>query len=117
VFPVADIGYNPYTTVLAASGAQLKSDPERAQSVVAAAREGWRAYLNDPVATNAKMHELNPSMDAAAFAEVAEAQKSFIETGQLGTMTAERWTTLIGQLAELGDIPQVIPAQDCFRNP
>ena len=31
-------------------------------------------------------------------------------------MTAERWTTLIGQLAELGDIPQAIPAQDCFRS-
>jgi hypothetical protein len=62
------------------------------------------------------MHDLNPSMDAAAFAEVAEAQKSFIEAGQLGGMTSERWTTLIGQLAELGDIPQAIPAQDCFRN-
>jgi hypothetical protein len=24
--------------------------------------------------------------------------------------------TLIGQLAELGDIPQAMPAQDCFRN-
>jgi hypothetical protein len=31
-------------------------------------------------------------------------------------MTSERWTTLISQLAELGDIPQTIPAQDCFRN-
>ena len=31
-------------------------------------------------------------------------------------MTADRWTTLIGQLAELGDIPQVFAAQDCFRN-
>lgn len=116
VFPVADIGYNPYTTVLATSGAQLKSDPERARSLVAAVREGWRAYLNNPTPTNGKMHDLNPSMDAAAFAEVAEAQKSFIEAGQLGGMTSERWTTLIGQLAELGDIPQAIPAQDCFRN-
>jgi NitT/TauT family transport system substrate-binding protein len=116
VFPVADIGYNPYTTVLATSGAQLKSDPDRAKTMVAAVRDGWRAYLNDPAPTNTKMHDLNPSMDAAAFAEVAEAQKSYIETAQLGAMTAERWTTLIGQLAELGDIPQAMPAQDCFRN-
>jgi len=113
---VADIGYNPYTTVLATSGAQLKSDPDRAKSMVAAVREGWRAYLNDPGPTNAKMHDLNPSMEAAAFAEVAEAQKPYIEAGELGSMTAERWTTLIGQLAELGDIPQAMPAQDCFRN-
>jgi len=115
VFPVADIGYNPYTTVLATSGEQLKSDPKRATAMVAAIREGWRAYLKDPESTNAKMHDLNPSMDAAAFAEVAEAQKSFIETAQLGAMTAERWTTLIGQLKDLGDIPQAMPAQDCFR--
>jgi len=115
VFPVADIGYNPYTTVLATSGAQLKSDPKRAAAVVAAVREGWRAYLDDPKSTNAKMHDLNPSMDASVFAEVAEAQKPFIETAQLGAMTTERWTTLIGQLKELGDIPRAMPAQDCFR--
>ena len=120
VFPVADIGYNPYTTVLATSGALLKSNPDRATSVttamVAAVREGWRAYLNDPAPTNAKMHDLNPSMEAAAFAEVAEAQKPYIEKAELGAMTAERWTTLIGQLAELRDIPQAMPPQDCFRN-
>jgi len=120
VFPVADIGYNPYTTVLATSGAQLKSDPDRAKAMVAAVREGWGAYLNDPGPTNARMHDLNPSMDAAMFAEVAEAQKPYIETHQertsLGSMTAERWMTLIGQLADLGDIPQAMPAQDCFRN-
>ena len=116
VFPVADIGYNPYTTVLATSGAQLTRDPKRAAAMVAAVREGWRAYLNDPASTNAKMHDLNPSMDAAAFAEVAAAQKAFIETAELGSMAAERWTTLIGQLAELGDIPQKIAAEDCFRS-
>ena len=76
VFPVADLGYNPYTTVLATSGAQLKSDPDRAKSMVAAVREGWRAYLDDPQPTNERMHALNPSMDAAAFAEVADAQKA-----------------------------------------
>jgi hypothetical protein len=47
---------------------------------------------------------------------VAEAQKPYIETGELGAMTADRWMTLIGQLAELGDIPRVMPAQDCYRN-
>jgi NitT/TauT family transport system substrate-binding protein len=84
--------------------------------MVSAVREGWRAYLDDPKPTNAQMHDLNPSMDAAAFAEVADAQKPYIETAQLGSMTAERWMTLIGQLAELGDIRQAMPAQDCFRN-
>jgi NitT/TauT family transport system substrate-binding protein len=116
VFPVADIGYNPYTTVLATGGTQLRSNPVRSAAMVAAVREGWSAYLKDPVPTNAKMHDLNPSMDTASFAEVAEAQKPYIETGELGAMTADRWMTLIGQLAELGDIPQAMPALDCFRN-
>ncbi len=62
------------------------------------------------------MHDLNPGMDLATFAEVSDAQKPFIDTGTgLGTMTTERWDTLISQLKELGDIPQTIPAQECFR--
>ena len=121
VFPVADIGYNPYTTVLATSGSQLRADVGRAKDMVAAVREGWRAYLDDPAQTNARMHELNPSMDAATFAEVAAAQKPYIEAldagaAGLGSMRAERWATLISQLAELGDIAKTMPPEECFRN-
>jgi NitT/TauT family transport system substrate-binding protein len=111
---VSDIGYNPYTTVLATSGKML--DREEVAPVVAAVRAGWRAYLNDAKPTNEHMHELNPGMDSATFAEVSDAQKPFIETDAgLGTMTAQRWETLIGQLKDLGDIPTAIQAQDCFR--
>ena len=121
VFPVADIGYNPYTTVLATSGAIVRDKPALVESMVAAVREGWRAYLDNPKPTNDRMHALNPSMDQAAFVEIAEAQKEFIETEEikdkpLGSMTQERWEKLIGQLAGLGDIAQPIPAADCFRN-
>ena len=120
VFPVSDIGYNPYTTVLSCSGEMLKSKPEVARAMVAGVREGWRTYLDDPKATNERMRQLNPSMDADTFAEVAEAQKPFIETAetgrdQLGRMTAERWDTLARQLKDLGDIPQALPAAECFR--
>ena len=121
VFPVADIGYNPYTTVLATSGAMLRDKAGDVEKMVAAAREGWRAYVDNPKPTNDKMHALNPSMDEASFAEIAEAQKAFIETEEikdkpLGSMTAERWEKLIGQLAGLGDIERPMPAADCFRS-
>jgi len=121
VFPVSDAGYNPYTTVLAASGELLRGDPERARAMVAAVREGWRAYLDDPSPINERMRQLNPSMDKAMFAEVSEAQKGFIETENtshagLGTMTAQRWETLVKQLYELGDIQQPFPAEQCFRS-
>jgi NitT/TauT family transport system substrate-binding protein len=116
VFPVGDSGYNPYTTVLAASGAMLTRDAAKVQAMVDAVREGWRVYLDSPAATNEKMHQLNPSMDTATFAEVAETQKPYIETAQgLGVMTAARWDTLIGQLKELGDISKPVAAAECFR--
>jgi NitT/TauT family transport system substrate-binding protein len=113
VFPVSDIGYNPYTTVLATSGKLI----DQAAQMVAAVREGWRSYLDDSKPTNDRMHALNPGMDLATFTEVADAQKPFIETNAgLGTMTAQRWEDLIAQLKDVGNIPQIIPAQDCFRS-
>ncbi len=115
VFPVSDIGYNPYTTVLAASGEMLRKNPELAKNMVAAVREGWRSYLDNAAPTNAKMQALNSTMELTSFAEIAEAQKPLIEADPPGTMTKERWDTLVAQLKELGDIPRTIPAEHCFR--
>jgi NitT/TauT family transport system substrate-binding protein len=118
VFPVSDIGYDPYTNVLATSEETLRKNPAMVKSMVEAVRQGWRAYLDDPKATNEKMHQMNPSMDADTFAEVAEAQKPFIEDPSksgLGSMTNARWDTLVGQLKELGYIPAAMPAEECFR--
>ena len=109
VFPVTDIGYNPYTTVMAVSGDFLRKNPDTAKNMVAAVREGWRAYLDNAAPTNGKMHALNPSMEIASYAEIAEAQKPLIESTPLGKMTKERWATLAAQLQELGDIPQAPP--------
>jgi NitT/TauT family transport system substrate-binding protein len=120
VFPVAEIGYNPYTTVLATSGDFLRKDLERAQAMVAAVREGWRRYVDNAEPVNQRMNKMNPSMPLDVFAEVAEAQKSLIETDEtrrngLGSMTNERWQTLIAQLRDLGDIPKSLSADECFR--
>ena len=120
VFPVSDAGYNPYTTVLTTSGESLRKDPDRAKAMVAAVREGWRSYLDDPKPTNQRMNQLNPSMAPEVFAEVADAQKLFIETDEtrrngLGSMTKERWEKLIAQLKEIGDIQNAPAAEDCFR--
>lgn len=116
VFPVSEIGYNPYTTVMAMSGDALRKNPDTAKSMVAAVREGWRAYLDNAAPTNEKMHALNPSMDLASYTEIAEAQKPLIESNPLGKMTKERWATLAAQLQELGDIPQAPPADQCFQD-
>lgn len=120
VFPVSDAGYNPYTTVLATSGDFLRKDPDRTKAMVAAVREGWRSYLDDPKPTNQRMNQLNPSMAPEVFTEVADTQKPFIETEEtrrsgLGSMTKDRWETLIAQLKELGDIQKAPAADDCYR--
>jgi hypothetical protein len=64
------------------------------------------------------MGPLNREMDADAFARAAEAQRSLIEvrSGELGSMTAERWSQLAGQLKELGLIQQAQPAERYFAS-
>ena len=94
-FPVSDSGYDPYSTVLATSDEMLRKNPDAVKSMVAAVRDGWRAYLDDPKATNEKMHQMNPSMEAGTFAEVAESAGNLLsETAAgangLGTMTKSR---------------------------
>lgn len=120
VFPISDIGFNPYTDVMATSGALLRSKPEMVKSMVAAVREGLRIYLDDPKPTNLRMQQLNPTMGLDLFTETAEAQKPLIETEEtrrngLGAMTRKRWETLIMQLKDLGDIEKAPAAEDCFR--
>ena len=121
VFPISDIGFNPYTDVMATSGVLLRSKPDMVKSMVAAAREGLRTYLNNPHPTNLRMQQLNPTMPLDLFAETAEVQKPLIETDAtrsngLGVMTKERWETLIMQLKNLGDIENAPAAEDCFRS-
>jgi NitT/TauT family transport system substrate-binding protein len=116
VFPVSDIGYNPYTTVLATSGEYLRKNPELAQKMVNAVREGWRAYLDNAGPVNAKMHALNPTMEMDSYNEIAAAQKPLIEANPLGKMTKERWETLVSQLKELGDIAKAPGAGECYRD-
>jgi NitT/TauT family transport system substrate-binding protein len=84
--------------------------------MVAAVREGWTAYLENPAPVNTKMHALNPSMDPATYAEIAEAQKVLIGPSPLGKMTTQRWDALAAQLKELGDIPQVMPEGQYFAD-
>jgi NitT/TauT family transport system substrate-binding protein len=121
VFPISDIGFNPYTDVMATSGELLRSKPEMVKPMVAAVREGLRIYLDDPKPTNVHMEQLNPTMPLDLFTETSEVQKPLIETEEtrrngLGVMTKERWETLIKQLRDLGDIEKAPTAEECFRS-
>jgi NitT/TauT family transport system substrate-binding protein len=118
-FLIADAGYNPYTTVVIAKGDYVRKNPQIVASLVAACREGWQAYLDDPGPTNAVMGKLNRDMDAETFAAGAKAQEPLVRTrqtkaGGLGTMTKERWAALGQQLVEAGVITEAPPAESCF---
>lgn len=121
VFLVADEGFNPYSALVVTRREMWKEQPERVRSFVAAVREGWRAYLDNPAPANAVMGKLNTTLDAETFAAAAQAQKPLIETEEtrargLGSMTRERWETLGRQLVELGLIEKA-PAVDEFLLP
>ncbi len=118
VFLVADSGYNPYTAVVITHGETLRTDAARAARFVAALRVGWQSYLADPGPANTLMAPLNPEMDAEAFRLAAEAQQPLIEVpgGAVGSMRAERWAELAGQLKELGLVKEALPADAYFAN-
>jgi NitT/TauT family transport system substrate-binding protein len=119
VFLVAASGYDPYTAVVITHGQLLREEPATVEALVAALREGWRDYLEDPGPANALMSPLNAEMDDEAFCLAAEAQQPLIETGDapLGSMRAERWTELGEQLQQLGLLETPEPAERYFVNP
>src|SRR5260370_12076828 len=77
-FAISEIGYNPYTTVLAVSGESLRKNPDAAKAMVAAGREGWRSYLDEPKTVNQQMNQVNATIDLEKFAGVAGVPKTFI---------------------------------------
>jgi NitT/TauT family transport system substrate-binding protein len=119
VFLIAESGFNPYAAVVVTTGKRVREDRERVAAFVAAMREGWRGYLDDPSAANALMGKLNQEMDAETFELGAEAQKPLIEdafTKQngIGAMSLERWTTLATQVRELGLVDEDPQPAACF---
>ncbi len=119
-FLIADSGYNPYTGVVITSGQIARDNPKLVQAMVESLKQGWRTYLDDPKPANAVMGQLNKQMDAETFAAAAEAQKSLVEDDHtkeagLGSMTKERWQTLVDQLAKLKVVDKAPKAEECFQ--
>ncbi|HEX5442437.1 MAG TPA: ABC transporter substrate-binding protein [Pirellulales bacterium] len=118
---VAELGFNPYTSLLITSDQYLADHPQVVQAMVTASRRGWRHYLEHPDETNEHIHGLNPEMTLAALEYGVNALRPLVldpvakEEG-IGHMTRERWQTLAEQLAELGiaepiDVSRVFTTQ------
>ncbi len=102
---VADIGFNPYASVLVASEQTIAAHPPLVAAVVRASVEGWERYLADPEATNRRIHALNPEMSLKILAYGAEASAPLVidpvarEKG-IGSMTPNRWRELHEQMSD-----------------
>lgn len=119
VFLIADSGFDPYAAVVIARGDRARERRAEVEALVAALREGWRAYLDDPAPANAEMGALNREMDAETFRLGAAAQAPLIENEftrehGLGAMSLERWTKLGAQLRELELIDRPAKPEEAF---
>ncbi|UYL08155.1 ABC transporter substrate-binding protein [Bdellovibrio sp. SKB1291214] len=116
-FLIADEGFNPYVVVVAAREEMVKKNPELVSKMIEATRAGWENYLKDPTRANKGMAKMNRALDFETFQKAAQIQKPLIEVkGQvLGSMTAERWETLVKQMKELKQIKSTPAAKDLFR--
>jgi NitT/TauT family transport system substrate-binding protein len=114
---LSELGFNTYTSVLMTRAELLTSDAALVRSVVAASVKGWEHYLRDPGPTNEFIHRLNPEMSLAVLEYgVTDIARLCRPAGvTLGTMTAERWETLVRQMEESESLrPGAVRADQAF---
>jgi NitT/TauT family transport system substrate-binding protein len=117
---ISDSGYEPYRVVFT-STTLLHEHPDLVAKFVRASLRGWRDYLTDPTVANAEISKLNPAMskDQMQFSTQTLKDDHFI-TGpdpsgaQLGHFTAERWSTMYGQLVDLKVITNPIDPKSAY---
>jgi NitT/TauT family transport system substrate-binding protein len=121
VLMLADLGFNPYTSLLLTTEKVISEQPEVVRKLTEASRRGWAKYLEAPEETNRRIHELNPEMDLDVLAFGAEAIKPLVlddaaQQKGIGTMTLERWQTLLDQLVESKQIKAgAVDVKQAFR--
>lgn len=118
---LSDIGFDPYSSVLVTSGKTARERPDLVRRVVAAAIEGWRRYLTDPAATNARLLEVNPEgltpqmLDGGVAILRGLCLPEGMPPEELCTMTAERWDRLLEQMTALDpSLVGKVKAADCY---
>ncbi len=113
---LADLGFNPYTSVLFTNETFLREYPDVAERFVRASIKGWKKYLAEPEETNREINRLNPEMGLDILAFGVEVLRPLTEGAPMGNMTTERWQQLLGQLEEIEMIrPGTVQVLDAFK--
>jgi NitT/TauT family transport system substrate-binding protein len=118
---LAELGFNPYTSLLFTTEATVEKNPELARRMVRATVKGWRHYLRDPSAANAAIQKLNPAMDKELLAFGAKELRPLVlgdlAEESIGRMTLDRWQTLVDQLVSCDQMKaDAVKASDVFTN-
>jgi len=109
VFLLAELGYPPYSEVLAVTRDTLAKRADVLQRFVRASAEGWKSYLADPAPGNALIKRENPQMSDELLAYghrkiVEHAIVAGADTAGSGllTMTDMRWRQTVDFLRGAG---------------
>ncbi|EGV20233.1 ABC transporter substrate-binding protein [Thiocapsa marina] len=113
VFLLADEDYPSYGTLILASDARIRSDPQQVRAFVAASIAGWKDYLTgDPTPGNTLIKADNPEMtDAVLRHAIAEMNRHRLatagdaETAGIGVMTKVRWQAFFETMSSDGLYP------------
>jgi NitT/TauT family transport system substrate-binding protein len=119
---LADLGFNPYTSILFTREKNLREDRALVEAMIRASLQGWKKYLSAPSATNLRIQTLNPAMDLDALeygsrtiAPLAESSDTRLHG--FGVMTHERWQTLIDQMVACKQLAAgAVKASEAFRS-
>jgi len=109
VFLLAELGYPPYSEVLAVTRNTLATRVDALKRFVRASAEGWKSYLANPAPGNALIKRENPQMADELLAyghrkmvDYAIVTGTDTATGGLLTMTDARWRQTIDFLRAAG---------------
>jgi NitT/TauT family transport system substrate-binding protein len=116
-FLVADLGFNPYSSLLVTHERTLSERADIAEKLVRAARKGWNSYCDSPAGTNRLIHSLNSSLPLDVLDEGAALMVAMVRTetavqAGVGTMEPERWDLLSAQMTVLGLIDTGVARPD-----
>lgn len=117
----ADLGYNPYGNVVITTEAMIKDHPDVIKAYLKATTEGWDYYYEHADEVNKAINKYNTSYELDHLADAQGVAKDLIFGGDakehgVGYMSEERWTTLVQQMKESGQIDKDIEFQDLYTN-
>jgi len=98
---IADAGYNPYGNALFTTEERIESNPEEVRAVVAAIKQGWESYLQDPTAGDELILQENDELPEGRLDFTHKKLRQELVADNIGCMTEKRWNRLADQLRQV----------------